>query len=65
MHVGVEPASRHETAAQVDTLGTAGVASEIGSAAGSDHAAIADEESFSGDSRSDVHPAAMEQRGRH
>jgi len=24
-----------------------------------------DEESFSGDSRSDVHPAAMEQRGRH
>jgi len=63
--VGVEPARRHETATQIDTLGTAGLASQIGGASDSDHAAIAREESVGGDSRSDMNPAAMEQRGRH
>ena len=65
VHVRVEPARGHEPAAQIDALGSPGIAREVRRTPDRDHAAIPREQRLGRDTGSDVDPAAVEQRRRH
>ena len=65
VHVRVEPARRHQATTQIHALGGPRVPREIGLSSNRGHAPVAREKSLGRDSRTDVDPAAAEERRAH